>query len=208
MDWFTINSKLIRYLTDFTAWSDTGQAISPRLTSLTFRPVQADDVDLIVAMHQRSSEKTIYSRYHSPRVPTRQEIGQICQLDGENGRAIVAAIGGKKPAVVGLAYYIPSAPDMAEPALMVEDRYQGQGVGKKLLNQLTEQAIAQGICVFEALVLPTNGPMFHLLHQTGKVIQNKLVYGTREMRIQLTAVSPWEFADEWSLHAEPEHMTV
>ncbi len=208
MNWFAINPKLMRYLTDIAAWSGTEQAVSPGRTSLIFRPVQAEDVDLILEMHQRSSEQTIFSRYHSPRVPTRQEIAQICQLDGENGRAIVAAVGGKNPAVVGLAYYILSAPDTAEPALMVEDRYQGQGVGKHLLNQLTEQAIAQGICFFEAFVLPTNKPMFRLLHQTGQVTQNKLVYGAREMRIQLTAVSPWAFADEWSLHTEPEHLTV
>jgi RimJ/RimL family protein N-acetyltransferase len=208
MDWFTINPKLMRYLTDIAAWPATGQAVSPRLASLIFRPVQAEDVDLIVEMHQRSSERTIYSRYHSPRVPTRQEIAQICQLNGENGRAIVAAIGGKNPAVVGLAYYMLSAPDTAEPALMVEDRYQGQGIGKHLLHQLTAQAIAQGICVFEAFVLPTNKPMLHLLHQTGQVVQNKLVYGAREMRIQLTAVRPWAFADEWLLIKEPARLTI
>jgi len=208
MDWFTINPKYIRYLTDFAAWSGNGQAVSPRLTSLIFRPVQIEDVDLIVEMHQRSSERTIYSRYHSPRVPTRPEIVQICQLNGENGRAIVAAVGGKKPAVVGLAYYILSASDTAEPALMVEDRYQGQGVGKRLLNQLTELAVAQGICFFEAYVLPTNKSMIHLLHKIGLVVQNKLDYGTREMRIQLTAVSPWPFADEWLLIREPDRISI
>ncbi|MAU00857.1 MAG: hypothetical protein CL608_27245 [Anaerolineaceae bacterium] len=204
MDWFTINPKFIRYFTDIITWPDTGQAIWPNLASLIFRPVQAEDVDLIVEMHERSSAQTIFSRYHSPRVPTRQEIAQICQLNGENGRAIVAAIGGKNPAVVGLAYYIASAPDTAELALLVEDRYQGQGVGKQLLHQLTATAVAQGIHVFEAFVLPTNKPMLHLLHQTGQVMQNKLVYGAREMRIQLKAVSPWAFADEWLLSKEPD----
>jgi GNAT superfamily N-acetyltransferase len=170
--------------------------------------VQVEDVDLIVEMHQRSSEKTIYSRYHSPRVPTRQELAQICQLNGENGRAIVATVGGKKPVVVGLAYYMLSAPDTAEPALMVEDRYQGQGIGKQLLSQLTELALAQGICVFEAFVLPTNKPMLHLLPQIGQVVENKLVYGAREMRLQLTAVSPWAFADEWLLIKEPDRLFI
>ncbi len=207
MNWFTISPKLTRYLTDIAAWSDTGQAVSPRLETLIFRPVEPEDVDLIWKMHQRSSEKTIYSRYHSPRVPTRQEIAQICQLDRENGRAVVAAIGGKKPAVVGLAYYIASAPNAAEPALMVEDRYQGQGVGKQLMHCLTELAVAQGIYFFEAFVLPTNKPMLHLLQQTGQVEQNKLVYGAREMRIQLTAVPSWAFADEWLLIKEPDRST-
>lgn len=207
MDWYTINPKFMRYLTDITPWPDSGEVVSPRLTPLNFRPIQADDVDLIVEMHERSSEQTIFSRYHSPRVPTRKEIAQICQLSGENGRAIVATIGGKNPAVVGMAYYILSNAKTAEPALMVEDRYQGQGVGKQLLHLLTAQAIAQGISVFEAFVLPTNKPMLHLLFQIGEVVQNKLVYGAREMRIQLTAVTPWQFADEWLLIKEPERAT-
>ncbi len=208
MDWFTINPKLLRCLTNAAAWPDTRRVISPTLSSLILRPAQVEDVDLIVEMHQRSSEKTIYSRYHSPRVPTRQEIAQICQMDEANGRAIVAATGGKKPAVVGLAYYILSAPDTAEIALLVEDRYQGQGVGKRLLKLLMALAIAQGICFFEAFVLPTNRRMFHLLHQTGQVVQNKLDYGTREMRIQLTAVSPWGFAEERLLPEERDYLPV
>ena len=208
MDWFTINPKLLRYFTDGADWANAGLGVSSGLSALIFRPVQVDDVDLIVEMHQRLSEKTIYSRYHSPRVPTRQEVAQICQLNGGNGRAIVAALGGKKPMVVGLAYYILSAPDTAEIALLVEDRHQGQGVGKRLLKLLTALAVAQGICFFEAFVLPTNRRMFHLLHQTGQVVQNKLDYGSREMRIQLTAVSPWEFAEERLLQEEQDYLTV
>lgn len=208
MDWFTSNPKLLRYFTDGADWDNAGLGVSSGLSSLIFRPVQMADADLIVAMHRRSSEKTIYSRYHSPRVPTWQEIAQICQLNGENGRAIVAATSGKKPAVVGLAYYILSAPDTAEIALLVEDRYQGQGVGKQLLKLLTALAIAQGIYFFEAFVLPTNRRMFHLLHQTGQVVQNKLDYGTREMRIQLTSVSPWDFVEERLLQEERDYLPV
>lgn len=196
MDWYTANPKLTRYLTDLAAWFDTGQAILPGLSSLIFRPVQAEDVDLLIEMHQRSSERTIYSRYHSPRVPTRQEMAHICQLDGENGRAVVAAVDSFEPMIVGLAYYIVSGPEAAEPALMVEDRYQGQGVGKQLLRHLTELAVAQGAYFFDAYVLPTNKPMIHLLYKTGLVVQNKLDYGTREIRVQLTDVSPLAFVFE------------
>lgn len=208
MDWFAINPKLMRYLTEIKAWDGSGQAPHGTLAALIFRPVQADDVEFILEMHQRLSEETIYSRYHSPRVPTRQEIIQICQLAGVNGRAIVAAIAGKKPAIVGMAYYIASGPDTAETALLVEDRYQGQGIGKRLLCQLTCLAMAQGICFFDAYVLPANKPMLHLLHSTGLVVHNWLGYGAREMRVQLTAVSAWELAHEWPLLEEPVYLAV
>ena len=189
MNWFAINPNLERYLADLGTWANAGQAISPTASSLIFRSVQVDDVDLIIEMHERSSERTIFSRYHSPRIPTRQEITQICQLEGKNGRAVVAAIAGKKPQVVGMAYYINVDVETAEVALLVEDSFQGQGVGKRLLCWLTELALAQGIVFFEAFVLPTNKPALHLLQQMGRVAQNKLVYGARELQIELTAVT-------------------
>lgn len=196
MDWFSINPKFMRYLTDVAAWPGSEQANYLTLASLIFRPAQADDVELIVEMHQRLSEETIYNRYHYPRVPAWQEIAQICRLADGNGRAIVAATGGKKPAIVGMAYYIISGLEIAEMALLVEDRFQGQGIGTRLLHQLTELAVAQGICFFDAYVLPSNKPMIHLLHSTGPVVHNRLDYGAREMRVQLTAVSTGDLAYE------------
>ena len=190
MNWYFIHPALMRYLTDSEAWTQPEQAATHDLSSLIFRPVQANDVDLILEMHQRLSAETIYNRYLSPRLPTRQEIVRLCELGEANGRVLVAVAAGKRTAVVGLAYYIVSEAHVAETALLVEDRYQGQGLGKQLLHQLACLALVQGIYYFDALVLPSNKPMLHLLHHVGLVIQNRLDYGTREMRVQLTAVPP------------------
>jgi hypothetical protein len=48
MDWFTINPKLMRHLTDIAAWSDPATVVSSVHSPLIFRPVQVEDVDLIV----------------------------------------------------------------------------------------------------------------------------------------------------------------
>ena len=192
MEWFGMDPIIMRYLGQAAPWADVDQVLAASLPALIFRPVQPDDADLIVEMHQRLSAATIYNRYHSPRVPTRQEIAQICQLDGSNGRALVAAVGGKKAAVVALAYYMHIDPQTAEMALLVEDGYQRQGIGKRLMQQLRDIAVAQGVYFFEAFVLPTNKAMLHLLQQNGQVVQNKLGYGAREIRLQLTAVPTWE----------------
>ena len=153
------------------------------------RPVQADDADLIWEMHQRLSLDTIYKRYHSPRVPTRQEIAQICTLDEAKGRAVIAIISGQKPQIVGIAYYIVSGQESAEAAFLVEDSYQGQGIGKQLMQQLRRLALAQGIRFFDAYVQPSNERMIHLFHHTGQVIHDGLGYGVREMRVHLTNAS-------------------
>lgn len=195
MDWFTMNPRVMRNIGDMEVLSSSEPVNVPRHTALTFRAIEPDDVEMIVELHRRSSAKTIFSRYHSPRLPTRQEIAQICHLADEgNGRAIVVTTGSTRAEVVALAYYIASGANAAEVALLVEDRYQGQGIGGRLLEQLTELAIRQGICFFEAYVLPTNKPMLHLLHKTGMVVQNRLDYGAREIQLQLTAVTPLESA--------------
>ncbi len=196
MDWFAINPRFMRNLTKVAAWPGAEQASYLTEASLILRPVQADDVAFILEMHQRLSAKSIYHRYHSPRIPTKQEITQICQLAAENGRAVVAAVGGKKPAIVGLAYYIVAGLETAEVGLLVEDRFQGQGIGKRLLYQLATLAVTQGICFFDAYVLPSNKPMIHLLHNIGLVVHNRLDYHAREMRIRLTAVGAFDPAHE------------
>lgn len=207
MDWFAMDSRIMRYLGQAAPWANFSQAAASS-DALVFRPVQAEDADLIVAMHQRLSEETVFRRYHSPRVPTGPEIEQICQLNGENGRALVATVSSKNTAVVGLAYYVVSAADTAEMALVVEDRYQGQGIGKRLLQQLTALAAAQGIDYFDAFVLPTNKAMLHLLAQTGPAVYNRLGYGAREMRIQLTAVPAFDLVWEPPLSAVKEAIYV
>lgn len=197
MDLFAINSRLTYHLTEVATWSGAEPTGSLTPAPLTFRPVQAADVALILEMHQRLSTRTIYNRYHSPRIPTRSEISQICGLAAKgNGRALVVTTGGKITTLVGLGYYIVSGPETAEIALLVEDIFQGQGIGKRLLQQLTELAVVQGIGFFDAQVLPSNKPMIHLLHNTGLVIYNRLDYGAREMRIRLTAVGASDLADE------------
>lgn len=178
MDFFTMNPAVMN---SFFGESDTAQV----LANIVIRPGRPEDVDLIIDMHQRLSEESIYRRYHAPRLPTRKEIDQMCQLNGQNGRLLVAVLPGRKPTIVGMAYYIWSEKSVAETAFLVEDRFQGQGIGKRLIRALARQAVAQNIQFFDAQVLPTNRPMIHLLHQTGQLVFNKLGYGTREMRVRL-----------------------
>ena len=153
---------------------------------IAIREATAVDVDLVWQLHQHLSSDSIYKRYHSPRVPTRTEMIQMCELCGENGRSFIATIPGKAE-IVGMAYYIVQRanPETAEPALLVADAFQGQGIGRRLMNHLVEQAVAQGIRFFDAHVLPSNGSMVHLFNSSGRLLENHLSYGAREMRLQL-----------------------
>lgn len=176
---------------------DTGELNTAPPPSINIRPAQANDVEMILAMHQRLSADSIYKRYHSPRQPTRGEIEQICALSGKNGRVLAATIPGQTPLVVGMAYYVVTGQDAAETAFLVEDNYQGQGIGKRLVKHLKEQAVAQGIRFFDADVLSSNRPMIHLLRHAGQLVHNRTDYATSEIQVQLLPSS--RSADE-TLH--------
>ena len=179
MDLFALNTTLTSYLLMNTAVP----------AEFVIRPVQADDVDLMLEMHQRLSTETLYKRYHTPRMPSCEDIEQICLLSKKNGRVLVTAVVGKNPKIVAVAYYIKTDADIAETAFLVEDSYQGLGLGRRLMQQLTHAALRQGIHFFDALILPSNQTMLHLLHQTGEMVYNKIDIGARDIRIQLHTVS-------------------
>ena len=55
-------------------------------SDIVIRPGEPGDVDLILEMHGRLSDESLYKRYHTPRRPTREEVAKMCGLNGENGR--------------------------------------------------------------------------------------------------------------------------
>ena len=53
---------------------------------------------------------------------------------------------------VGVARYVRTGPDVAEPAIVVVDGWQGRGVGSRLLDALVKRAREEGIRRFQAPV--------------------------------------------------------
>lgn len=179
MELFPMNSTLMRNILGETAAQ----------TAVTIRPVKRDDVEQILAMHQRLSSDSLYNRYHIARIPTRQEIEGVIELDGENGRVLVASVSGRVSKIVGMAFYVVTDEGTAETAFLVEDLYQGQGIGRRLMTALSQAAAAEAICFFDSLVLSSNKPMLHLLYQSGQLVYKKRDYGAIEVRTDICQVS-------------------
>jgi succinyl-CoA synthetase alpha subunit/RimJ/RimL family protein N-acetyltransferase len=79
----------------------------------------------------------------------------------------VLAISGADHVVVGEAGYERLSDDRAEVALVVADRYHGHGLGTHLLGLLAEIANREGVRIFEAEILPENGPMLEVFRESG-----------------------------------------
>lgn len=168
---------------------------------ITVRRIRPEDVDLVFEMHKRLLPMSIYNRYLRGYVPRRGAISDMCRIDEADGEAFVATVLNPGERIIGMAYYIINADDplreTAEPALLVEDRFQMQGVGSFLARYMTDQAQMRGINTFKALISASNQGVFRILQRSGLDFTSQYAYGTREICIYLNQASTFsEAADE------------
>src|SRR3712207_409778 len=121
------------------------------------RPVQLDDEPRFYRMWPRLSRETVYRRFHAPLhgLPS-DAVHRLVDVDHDLREAVVAVIGGE---VVGVARYdrSPADPSTAEFAVLVEDAWQGMGVGRQLLREVAALAAARGVTTLTATVQPEIG---------------------------------------------------
>jgi GNAT superfamily N-acetyltransferase len=137
-------------------------------------------------LHGRLSDSTIDQRFHGPK-PQLDEVWarRFAELDGHTAAAFVATTGTHGP-IVGVArYYKIGATTTAEVAFVVEDAYQGCGLGTRLMKRLREQALRNGITEFVALLLPRNERMLRLLRAVGPT-QIRVESGTVDVQVSIS----------------------
>ena len=153
--------------------------------SIRIRPIRPDDGRKLQRFHSRLSDSTIYKRFHGPK-PELDEVWacRFAELDGHAAVALVATTG-TRGRIVGVArYYKIDATTTAEVAFVVEDAYQGCGLGTRLMKRLREQALQNGITKFVALLLPCNERMLRLLRALGPT-QIRAESGTVEVQVDI-----------------------
>jgi acyl-CoA synthetase (NDP forming)/GNAT superfamily N-acetyltransferase len=130
------------------------------------RPISPDDGDLLVDLHGRLSERTIYYRFFSPRPRlSPRDVQRFTTVDHVDRVALVALLDDR---FIAVARYdrVPGTTE-AEVAFVVADEHQGRGVGTLLLEHLAAAARERGITRFYAETLPDNRPMQSVFKQAG-----------------------------------------
>lgn len=142
---------------------------------VTLRPVLPQDADAESQLLQRLSPRSRWLRFHGTvnRLPDgvlqamtavdyRQHLALVAEWTGPDG----------EPQLVADARYVVTAdtPGVAEFAVAVADDWQGQGLGRQLLQRLARHAAAQGLQVLEGRVLLDNRPMLGLLRSLGATL--------------------------------------
>ena len=132
-------------------------------TQVVIRLARPEDAEGVAEMHSRSSDATRYQRYFTPNTDWRED--QLRRIAGGHRGATFVAVNWRGD-IVGLGNVFPDRPDetsTAEIAVIVEDAWQGRGLGGRMLGHLVELARRQGFDEILALVLAGNAGMIRLL---------------------------------------------
>ena len=163
------------------------------------RMARPEDADAVAAMHDRSSEKSRHQRYFSI---TDWHGTKLYRLAGGHRGAtlVVMSEDGK---IVGLGNVFPDPSEgshAAEIAMIVEDAYQGRGVGTKLIQALLHMASRLEFTEIVATVLAENTGMLHLLRSTGLEWTSDIHDGITYMKAELPPRMDFVEADTGPIH--------
>jgi GNAT superfamily N-acetyltransferase len=155
--------------------------------SVSIRRAEIGDAPRMAEMHERLSKDSIYYRYLCPTCPTHEHFQDLCSMDEEEGIVLVATVESPEPKIVGIAYFHVEAdnPVKAEPAILIEDAYQGCGVGKALLKGLRQFAINLGIREMACYTHPSNFRIASMIQSSGLPFESKYDHGMKSVRVWL-----------------------
>ena len=139
-------------------------------TELTVRPIRPEDEPLIVEFHAGHSEHTLRMRFFGlVRVLSRDSLIRLCHLDYDRELALVAIHHeNHRPHIAGVSrYYLRPETGDAEFAIVVGDKWHGQGIGMHLMERLIAIARERGVKRLVGPILEENDAMLDLVKRLG-----------------------------------------
>lgn len=155
--------------------------------SVPVREVRTEDAGALRRLVDRSSERSIELRFFGPvRELSEERARSFAEVDGVDRFALVALDPEDEGEIVAVVRYEREAgTDGAEYAALVEDRFQGRGLGIGLTRQLIEAARERGIGRLHALVMRENRVMLGLLRSLELPERQRWENGLEHIEIDL-----------------------
>ena len=161
----------------------------PSGAEVPFRVVRPDDAPALQRLHGRCGERTIYLRFFGSMKKLSDEKAQyFASTDGVDHLGLVALDPQDPNEIIAVVRYAREPGDeRAEYAAIVEDRWQGHGVGRGLTAQLIDEALENGVRYFYALVMGKNARMLNVLRHLDLPEQERREDGEKMVEIGLTS---------------------
>jgi len=145
------------------------------------RPIRPDDAEAEDRFVRRTSAESNYFRFFRYRTElTPEEIEHFTNVDYEDRMAFVVVADDE---IIGVGRYDVLDDDTDEPgraaevAFLVEDAFQGRGIGTLLIQQLAMYARMNDITAFRAYVLADNRTMLNVFASSGYGVTRELADG-------------------------------
>lgn len=142
----------------------------PRRTPpLRLRPILPQDADLLAQLLDGLSPAARRNRFHGAVRLSPSHFRQMSTIDPSNQLAVVVStmVGGSEQLIADARYVVEPGGQGAEFALLVADRWQGQGVGAWAMQVLQRAATNAGLIWLQGDVLQDNLPMLGLMRRCG-----------------------------------------
>src|SRR5215212_5274286 len=159
----------------------------PSGVEIPFRGVRPDDAPALQRLHARCSERTIYLRFFGPMKNLSDEQARyFASTDGADHFGLVALDPQDPNEIIAVVRYARKPGEQrAEYAALVEDSWQGQGVGTTLTHRLIDEARGNRVRSFYALVKGTNKRMLNVLQHLDLPERERVEDGEKMVEIGL-----------------------
>ncbi|WP_442812022.1 GNAT family N-acetyltransferase [Streptomyces sp. NBC_01803] len=147
---------------------------------IVLRAAGPEDLDAARDMHRRCSAPSLARRYHGPLGDADRYLGHL--LTPRYGHSVVAETAAGD--IIGLGHLLWDG-DETEVALLVEDVWQGYGVGTALLRELLRLAVESRRDVVYAVTQASNTGMIALMRGTGLPLDHQVEGGSLVLTIRL-----------------------
>jgi GNAT superfamily N-acetyltransferase len=160
----------------------------PNEYDLPFRTVRPVDASALQRFLGRCSERTIYLRFFGSLDEFPEEKAQyFAQGDDVDHVAFVALDPDNQDEIIALVRYDREpGEEQAEYAAIVEDGWQGCGVGIALTRLLIDVAWENGVRYFYAMVMGKNTRMLELLRHLDLPEQERQVQDVKRVEVELS----------------------
>jgi RimJ/RimL family protein N-acetyltransferase len=150
---------------------------------IRIRALHVREADPIHTLHARLSPQTRYLRFLSP-MPSLPDsfLPLLMSTDYRRHLAVIAedeTAGRDEP--VAMASFGAVDDETAEVAVVVQDDWQGHGVGRALVDVLLDAAEDRGFHRFVASMTSENTVMRKLLNRIGRVVASKTASGVCDL---------------------------